>query len=48
MLKAFDRDSIGLKCLIFLNLLAGAEPTKFSQLNQLNIYCFFQDQNLLF
>ena len=28
--KAFDNESIGFKCLIFLNLFAGGDPTKFS------------------
>ena len=29
MLKAFDRDSIGLKMFNFFKFLGGAEPTKF-------------------
>ena len=28
--KAFDNESIGFKCLIFLNLFVGGDPTKFS------------------
>ena len=42
LLNVFDKESIGFKCFIFLNLLEGGKPTEFLfKLNFLKIYFFF-------
>ena len=49
-LNAFDKDNIGLRCLIFLNLFEGVAPTEFYLLNQyfLKMEIYFLNQLILF